>query len=77
MLDQIKEILAQYVEVEPDEITEESRLAEDLGLSSFAMMSLMGDLEEQLGIAIDESELTEINTIGDVLKYIESKKGNK
>ena len=73
MLDRLKEILAQYVEVDPEEITEDSRLVEDLGLSSFALMSLMGDVEEQFGITIDETELTDVHTIKDVMEYIESK----
>ena len=73
MLEKIKEVLAQYVETEPDEITEDSRLVVDLGLSSYALMSLMGDLEEQFGITVDEAELTEIRTIGDVIAYIKSK----
>ena len=73
MLDRLKEIMAQYVEVDPEEITEDSRLVEDLGLSSFALMSLMGDVEEQFGITIDETELTDVHTIKDVMEYIESK----
>jgi acyl carrier protein len=75
MLDRIKEILAQYVDVEPDEVTEDSRLAEDLGLSSFSMMSMMGEFEEAFGITVDEAELTEIATIGDIMEYIKKKGG--
>ena len=76
MLDKIKEILAEYAEVDLDEVTEDSRLAEDLGLSSFSMMSMMGDFEEAFGIAVDETELTDIETIGDVIEYIKEKGGN-
>ncbi len=75
MFDKVKEILAQYVEVDLDEVTEDSRLAEDLGLTSFSMMSMMGDFEEKFGITVDETELTEISTVGDVVKYIEKKTG--
>ncbi len=75
MFEKIKEILAQYVEVDLDEVTEDSRLAEDLGLTSFSMMSMMGDFEEKFGITVDETELTEISTVGDVVKYIEKKTG--
>ncbi len=74
MLDKLRVILAQYVEVEPGEITEDSRLVEDLGLSSYALMSLMGDVEEQFDITVDETELTEVRTIKDVIEYIKSKK---
>lgn len=73
MLEKMKEILAQYVEADPEEITEDSRLVEDLGLSSYALMSLMGDAEEQFGITVDETELTDVRTVGDVIAYIESK----
>ena len=76
MLERIKEILAQYADVDIDEVTEESRLADDLGLSSFSMMSMMGEFEEVFDITVDESELADIVTIGDVLEYIK-KKGEK
>jgi acyl carrier protein len=73
MLDKIKEIMTRYVELEPDTIKEESRLAEDLNLTSFAVMSMMGDFEEEFGITVDESELTDIHTVGDIMAYIRSK----
>lgn len=73
MLEKIKEILSQYVEVDMDDVTEDSRLAEDLGLTSFSMMSMMGDFEETFGIAVDETELTEISTVGDIVEYIKGK----
>ena len=73
MLDKIKEIMTRYVELEPDTIKEDSRLAEDLNLTSFAVMSMMGDFEEEFGITVDESELTDIHTVGDIIAYIQSK----
>ncbi len=75
MLDKIKEVLAQYTDVDMAEVTEDSRLAEDLGLSSFSMMSMMGEFEETFGITVDEAELTEVATIGDVMEYIKKKGG--
>jgi acyl carrier protein len=76
MLDKIKEIMTRYVELEPDTIKEESRLAEDLNLTSFAVMSMMGDFEEEFGITVDESELTDIHTVGDIMAYIRSKQAS-
>ena len=73
MLDKIKEIMTRYVELEPDTIKEDSRLAEDLNLTSFAVMSMMGDFEDEFGITVDESELTDIRTVGDLIAYIQSK----
>jgi acyl carrier protein len=76
MLDKIKEIMTRYVELEPDTIKEDSRLAEDLNLTSFAVMSMMGDFEEEFGITVDESELTDIHTVGDIMAYIRSKQAS-
>ena len=74
MLDKVKEIMTRYVELDPSEIHEDSKLAEDLALTSFAVMSMMGDFEEEFGITVDESELTDIHTVGDIVAYLESKK---
>jgi acyl carrier protein len=75
MLEKIREIMLRYVDVEPEEIREDSKLAEELGLTSFAVMSMMGDFEEEFGITVDESELTDIYTVKDIMDYIEKKQG--
>jgi len=74
MLDKVKEIMTRYVELDPSEIHADSRLAEDLALTSFAVMSMMGDFDEEFGITVDESELTDIHTVGDIVAYLENKK---
>jgi acyl carrier protein len=71
MLENIKEIILRYADVDPDEITEEARLAEDLGLDSFSLASIMGDAEQEFDIVVDETQLVDIYTVGDVLKYLE------
>lgn len=73
MLDKVREIMTRYVELEPEQIQMDSKLAEELGLTSFAVMSMMGDFEEEFGITVDESELTDIHTVGDIMAYIKSK----
>ena len=75
MLEKIREIMLRYVDVEPEEIREDSKLAEELGLTSFAVMSMMGDFEEEFGITVDDSELTDIYTVKDIMDYIEKKQG--
>jgi acyl carrier protein len=73
MLDKIREIMTRYVELDPEQIQEDSRLAEDLALTSFAVMSMMGDFEEEFGITVVEDELTDIYTVKDIIDYIEKK----
>ena len=77
MLAKLKEILVNYVDINPDEITKESRLGEDLGLTSFALMSMMGEIEDEFDISIVEDELTGITTVDDILKYIKKKQKEK
>ena len=67
--------MTHYVDLDPEEIREDSKLAEELGLTSFAVMSMMGDFEEEFGITVDESELTDIYTVKDIMNYIEKKQG--
>ena len=73
MLEKVREIMTRYVELEPEQIQMDSKLAEELGLTSFAVMSMMGDFEEEFGITVDESELTDIHTVGDIIAYLEEK----
>ena len=77
MLEKIREILAQYTDADPAGVTEESRLDEDLGLTSFSMMAMMGDFEETFGITVDETELTDVTTVRDIMDYIEKKRAEK
>ena len=75
MLEKIRDIMTRYVELDPETIREDSKLVEDLGLTSFAFMSMMGDFEEEFGITVDETELTDIQTVGDIIAYLEKKQG--
>ena len=71
MLEQIKEMILQYVEVKPEDITPEARFIEDLHFNSYDFMSLLGELEEKLGVTVDEQEIMELHTVGDAVNYLE------
>jgi len=47
-------------------------LREDLDISSLILITLAAELEDQLGIDIDDDELSQIQTIGDLFKAIEN-----
>ena len=74
MLEKMKELICNYVDVEPEAITEDSRFIEDLGFNSFDFMSLLGEMENELGITVDEQEVVNIHTVGEAVKYIEFRK---
>ncbi len=71
MLEDLKEKLGEYVDTPLDEITADTRFIEDLGLNSFEFMSLLGYLEEEYDIVVDENEVRGLRTVGEAVEYIE------
>ena len=72
MFEQIKELILNYVDVDADTITEDSRFIEDLGFSSYDFMSMLGEVEEAFGVQVEEEAILTLSTIGDAIKYFES-----
>ena len=56
------------------DIRSETSLRQDLDISSLTLVALAADLEEELGINIDDTVLGRIQTIGDLFKAIENSK---
>ena len=71
MLEQLKEIICQYVDVDPEAITEDARFVEDLGFNSYDFMIMVGELEEIYDIEVEEREVVGIRTVGEAIEYIE------
>ena len=74
MLEQMRELILQYVEAKPEDITPEARFIEDLHFNSYDFMSLLGELEDTLGVTVDEQEVLELRTVGDAIAYLEKLK---
>ncbi len=72
MLEQMKTMITEYVDVEPEEITPDARFIEDLHFNSYDFMSFLGDLEDRLDVMIDEQDVMELHTVGDAITYLES-----
>ena len=74
MFEEIKEMICEYVEVDPDQITLESRFIEDLGFNSYDFMSMLGEIEERYEITVNEEDILGIHTIEEAIEYFESLK---
>ena len=72
MLEKLKEIIVNYVEVEPEAILPESRFMEDLGFTSFDFMSMLGEVEEALDVEIDQEKAANIRTVQEAADYLSS-----
>lgn len=74
MLDKMRELITNYVDVSPAEISENSKFIDDLGFNSYDFMSFLGEIEDEFDIEIDEREALKIHTVGEAIKYIDSVK---
>ena len=70
MLDKLKEIIVNYVEVEPENILPESRFMEDLGFTSFDFMSMLGEIEDAFDVEVDQQEAAKLRTAGEAAEYL-------
>ena len=68
---QFKEILAKYGNVPAEEMTNDMRFREDLGLSSLDFMSLLGEVEDTFDVEFEEEHASKVFTIGEALELIE------
>ena len=70
MLEKLKEIIADQLNVDADSITAESRFKEDLEADSLDLYEMVMALEDEYGIEIDTDELTDLSTVGDFMEYL-------
>ena len=73
MFDKMREIIAEQLGVEEDEISLDTSFKEDLGADSLDLFELTMALEDEYDIEIPAEELESIETIGDVIRYLNSK----
>lgn len=68
----VKKMIAKQLKVDEASITENSRLVEDLKADSANVMVMIMDLEDNYGIVIEDDQIMNLKTVGDVVKYIEA-----
>ncbi|HJC34371.1 acyl carrier protein [Mediterraneibacter glycyrrhizinilyticus] len=75
MFEKLVNIICNYVEVEPENIHPESRFMEDLGFTSFDFMSMLGEVEDEFDVEVEQSEVMNIRTVGEAVDYLEKLSG--
>ncbi len=74
LLEKIKEIVADQLDVNQEEIAPESSFVDDLGADSLDLTELIMAMEDEFGLEIDDEEAQELRTVQDVINYIEKNK---
>ena len=72
ILDTLKSILEEQLDIDPESITEDTDIMDDLGADSLDIVELMMTVEEEFDITINESDAQSFKTVGDVVNYIEA-----
>lgn len=74
MFERIKDLICVFVEVDPEEITAESKLTADLGFCSLDLAMLSSEIEKEFGVNITAKTFATVKTVGGIIEYIENEK---
>jgi acyl carrier protein len=73
MLERVKEIIEEQLNIEGVEITEETRFKEDLEADSLDLFEMVMAFEEEYGVEIPSEDLEKITTVGSIIEYLKDK----
>ncbi len=71
MLDKIRKILCEFVDVDPEQITLDTDIHSDLALNSLELVNFAVEVEDEFDVVIPDKEAIGIRTVGDVIKIVE------
>ena len=71
MFSKLKDLLVEEMDINPELITNEAELMNDLGFNSLELADLVVLCEERYNVVFDESVLPTLLTVGDVVAYLE------
>ena len=71
MFERIRELISEKLGVEPEDIAMETSFTDDLEADSITLFELVMAIEEEFDIEIDDESIEQINTVGDIVNYLE------
>ena len=74
IFEKLQEMVSSQLGINKAQITENSRLKEDLEADSASIMMLVMDVESEFGIQVEDDAIEKVKTVGDMVRYIEEKK---
>lgn len=72
VLDKMKDILVEQLECDPEDITMESLLVDDLGADSLDAIDIVMSVEDTFKVEVPDEIIEKIETVGDIVNYIEN-----
>ncbi len=74
VFEKLREIIAQQLDLDEDEITMQSDLVQDFDADSLDMVDIVMSIEDAFLVEIPEESIDELKTVSDVVKFIEENK---
>ena len=72
MFEKFADLLVDELQINRDDITMEAELSGDLGINSIELADLVMLCEDRFGIEINDDDIRQFATVGDVVNYLES-----
>ena len=72
IFEKVKNALAQQFELDPESITADTNLIDDLGADSLDVVELIMSLEDEFGITISDDAAAQLYTVGRIVDYLEN-----
>ena len=72
--EKVRDVIVETLGCDAEQVTLEATLAEDLGADSLASVELVMALEEATGISIDDADVANLKTVGDIMTYLNGHK---
>ena len=69
--EKVKDIIVEQLGVNPEQVTPEAKFIEDLGADSLDTVELVMAFEEEFGIDVPDEEAEKLQSVGDVVRYVE------
>lgn len=73
VFEQVKKILCDQLDLDEEQVTEDSEVIDDLGADSLDIVDLVMTLEEEFDTEIPDEDIENLRTVGDIVKYIEER----
>ena len=73
MLEKMREIIAEQLNCDVETIGLDTSFKDDMGADSLDLFELVMALEEEYGLEIPAEELSDVETVGDIIEYLKNK----